>query len=544
MALLFSFLMAMFVTMLLIPPLMRNAERWQVVDMPGERKVHGQAIPRIGGVAMVVGALIPILVWLPMAREVSAFLIGAVIILGFGVWDDRANLDYRVKFLGQALAVAVVIGYGEIMAKTLPLFADGSAPWLLAAPLTVFFLLGVTNAINLTDGLDGLAGGTAMLSIGAVAVLGFMSENVAVILISLAVIGSILGFLRFNTHPARVFMGDGGSQFLGYTAGVLAIMLTQNPNAALSPALPLLLLAWPLLDTATVMFQRVRARRSPFSPDKNHLHHRLLDLGFAHSEAVFIAYVVQSGFVLLAYYLRFESDLTVVGAFVAVCAMVVAAIYVPLGRGWRRPQALGEHHGRPHLFGIALPDLTHHLALLSARATALTLAVVVAAVCVLSAPVTDGVSLALFGLAAVLLAISVQRGGDELTWFERGALYLLGALVVFVLQVASNVLTDFETAFDVYFILLAIAIVVGFRWSRQRRFEMTPLDFLVIFAAFAVPALPGAFLNQLQYSEFIAKLIVLFYSIELVLHESGVKPIHVRACLSIAYLAFAVRGVL
>ncbi len=545
MALLLNFLMAMFVTMLLIPPLIRNAQRWQFVDMPGDRKVHTQAVPRIGGIAIVVGALVPIVIWLPVAREVVAFLIGALIILGFGLWDDRANLDYRLKFFGQAVAVAVVIGYGHVMANTLPLFGDGSAPLFLTVPLTVLFLLGVTNAINLSDGLDGLAGGTAMLSIGAVAVLAFVTENATVIFIALAAVGSILGFLRFNTHPARIFMGDGGSQFLGFAAGVLAIMVTQHPTAPLSPALPLMLLGWPLLDTASVMVQRIRAGRSPFSPDKNHLHHKLLDLGFHHSEAVLVAYIVQSGFVLLAYYLRFESDLTVIVTFLGTGIAVLTAIHFPLTLGWRR----AEHEqssslGDPIFFGVSLPRLTRWLAAASGRAAALSLALITAVVGVVGTAVPDTAALGIFVLVVVLFVLLVQRGSDELSWFERTALYLLGALVVFALQTGFNIFDQHKQAFDLYFVLLALAVIVGFRWSVQRRFEMTPLDFLVIFAAFAIPALPGAFLSQVQYGEFIAKLIVVFYAIELVLHESGLKPLQIRIFSSVAFSAFAMQGVL
>lgn len=543
MALLFSFLMAMFVTMLLIPPLMRNASRWRFVDMPDERKVHSSAIPRIGGIAIVVGALLPIVVWLPWGTEVAAFLCGAMVILGFGVWDDRCDLDYRVKFLGQIIAVGIVIGYGQIMAKNLPMFGDGSAPLLLSVPLTVLFLLGVTNAINLSDGLDGLAGGTAMLSIGAVAILAFVSENLVVILMSLAVIGSVFGFLRFNTHPARVFMGDGGSQFLGFTAGVLAIMLTQGAHSALSSALPLLLLGWPLLDTVTVMVQRIRAGRSPFSPDKNHLHHKLLNLGFAHGEAVFIAYVVQSAFVLLAYYCRFEADAIVIGAFVLLSSVVLAGIHVPLAIGWRRDSGI-DQSAPQRAWGIPAAVMTQRLAAVSAKLVALSLVLLFALVSTLTAPLNDAASILGFGLVVVLLAIYVHRGGRDLTWFERGALYILGALMVFALHFTQAEMAGYETVVDLYFIGLAAAVVVGFRWSRQRRFEMTPLDYLVIFAAFAIPALPGAFVNQIQYGEFIAKLIVLYYAIELALHESELKPHHVRIASSVAFLVFAVRGVI
>lgn len=527
MALFLSFLTAMFVTMLLIPPLIRSAERWNIVDIPdAARKVHSQTIPRIGGVAMVCGALLPVMMWLPFAREITAFLVGALLILAFGVWDDRVNLSYRVKFAGQLLAVAVVVGYGHIAFQHLPFASEAQLGWYVSVPVTVFFLLGVTNAINLSDGLDGLAGGTALLSIGAIAVLAFMGDNLPVALMSLAVIGSILGFLRFNTHPARVFMGDAGSQFLGFTAGVLAIMLTQHGHAAVSAALPLLLLGWPLLDTATVMVQRIHAGRSPFSADKNHLHHKLLRMGFAHHEAVFVAYVAQSGLVLLAYYLRFESDALVLMAFVLASATILVAIHVPLAHGWRKPTA--EHSDGLGASTAQRAMVTERIAQSAARFAAISLLALILLIALKAAPLMPTMGGILSALWVALAGIAWRHAQQPLTWFERAAIYVLGALLVFALQSAPAALAQVRGLVDIYFVLLAFAVVAGFRWSRTRSFAMTPLDYLVIFVAFAVPGLPGTVLQQLHVGEFIAKLIVLFYGIELALHHGGVKPHGVR----------------
>ena len=154
-------------------------------------------------------------------------------------------------------------------------------------------LVGITNAINLSDGLDGLAGGVTFLSLAAIAVLTYIAVDAGFMLLAtMSIMGSILGFLRFNTFPARIFMGDGGSQFLGFSAGVLAILLTQSSNTALSPALPLLILGLPILDTLMVMGERIYEGRSPFVADRKHIHHRLLALGFHHYEAVVTIYAL------------------------------------------------------------------------------------------------------------------------------------------------------------------------------------------------------------------------------------------------------------
>ena len=145
--------------------------------------------------------------------------------------------------------------------------------------------------------------------------------------------GSLLGFLRYNSYPARVFMGDGGSQFLGFTVGVLAVVLTQDASMPLSAALPLLLLGLPILDTLTVMALRIREGRSPFSADKQHLHHRLLGLGFDHFEAVALIYLLQGALFLLAWRMRYDSDVAIVAVFVAFAATLLPALFVAEHRG-------------------------------------------------------------------------------------------------------------------------------------------------------------------------------------------------------------------
>src|SRR5438874_10204606 len=294
--------------MVLIPPLGGMAEWLHVVDGPAARKVHGTPVPRLGGVAMAIGAVLPPIMWATMDSRMVGFLCGVAVILFFGLWDDIKGIDYRLKFLGQIIAVLIVVLYGRMVIRYVPFLGLEPLPDYVALPLTVFALVGVTNAINLADGLDGLAGGITLLSLGMIAILAHPSGDVRVLLATIAVIGSIVGFLRFNTYPARIFMGDGGSQFLGFCAGVLAVMLTQNVNTALSPALPLLILGLPILDTLLVMGERLYEGRSPFVADRKHIHHRLLALGFDHYEAVIAIYVLQSVLIVGAYFLRFESD--------------------------------------------------------------------------------------------------------------------------------------------------------------------------------------------------------------------------------------------
>src|SRR6185312_5378991 len=170
-ALFFSCITSLLISMALIPPLRLLAERFRFVDLPGDRKVHKHPIPSVGGVAFAIGSFASILWWCPQSSIKFSLLFGGLIILGFGVWDDRVNLGYRVKLLGQLLAALVIVFMGGIRFESIPVLADDELPLWMGAPLTVFFLVAVSNAVNLTDGLDGLAGGLSFLTLCGIAYL-------------------------------------------------------------------------------------------------------------------------------------------------------------------------------------------------------------------------------------------------------------------------------------------------------------------------------------------------------------------------------------
>ena len=344
MDLLLAFVIAMVVTMALIPPLVRVAARLQVLDDPASRKVHTQPIPRVGGIAMVVGSLLPLCLWLPMDRTLVAYLLAVIVLLVFGAWDDRVTLSPRTKFVGQLIAVLIVMLVGHVSIDTMMLGERVALPDWLGFGLTLLFLLGITNAINLSDGLDGLAGGTTLLCCAALALLGQSWDVRFVETVGVVLMGAILGFLRFNTYPARIFMGDAGSQFLGFSVGVLSILLTKQTATPLSTALPLLLIGLPVLDTLIVIVLRLHAGRSPFAADRQHFHHRLLALGLDHHEAVIVIYAVQCLLLLLAWQLRFENDVLIVATFLRLCGAVHRQFYAA---GARRMALAGRGHGYP-----------------------------------------------------------------------------------------------------------------------------------------------------------------------------------------------------
>jgi UDP-GlcNAc:undecaprenyl-phosphate GlcNAc-1-phosphate transferase len=345
-----AFVVALTVTAALIPVLVHWAPAIGLTDAPGPRKVHSIPVPRVGGLAMAVGLLLPTLITVELTPSIRGVLLGLVVLLIFGLWDDRVTLGYRTKFAGQVLAAGLCMFVGNVHIGALMVGSVIVLPQAVSIFLTFVFLIGITNAVNLADGLDGLAGGLVLLCLCAIALFAAMSGNGTVVEMALIEAGAVLGFLRFNTHPARIFMGDSGSQMLGFSVGALALLATQGEASPLSAALPLLLLGLPIMDTLTVMLTRIRAGRSPFSADSNHLHHRLLALGFAHREAVLLIYMMQVALVLLAYFLRFESDSEVFIAFCAFAAFVLGLLRRATQVGWRLKYLTSTDSRPSHVF--------------------------------------------------------------------------------------------------------------------------------------------------------------------------------------------------
>jgi UDP-GlcNAc:undecaprenyl-phosphate GlcNAc-1-phosphate transferase len=322
-------LLSVFITVSLIPVMTRLATRFQLVDFPNPRKVHTCPVPRIGGFAMALGAFVPIILWAKADDFVRAYLAGAGTLVLFGMVDDMKGIRYKAKFAGQVIAALIAVFFGGVQIKSLGTLLPGAMqiPEWFSFPLSLVAIVGVTNAINLSDGLDGLAGGISLLGFCCIAYIAYLAGENAVIILSLSMAGAIFGFLRFNTYPASLFMGDTGSQLLGFSAIVLAIKITQG-NTAFSPVLPLFILGFPVLDTLTVMAERIRVGRSPFSADTNHFHHRLVRFGLYHTEAVFTIYVIQAVMIVSAVLFKYYSDWELIASYTVLSILVIGVFAV------------------------------------------------------------------------------------------------------------------------------------------------------------------------------------------------------------------------
>ena len=540
MQLFLAFVVALTVTAALIPVLSHWAPAIGLTDAPGPRKVHSIPVPRVGGLAMAVGLALPTLMTVQLTPSIRGLLIGLVVLLLFGLWDDRVNLGYRTKFLGQVLAVGLCMIVGNVHVGTLMLGSVIVLPPVVSDLITFVFLIGITNAINLADGLDGLAGGLVLLCLCAIALFAAMSGNVTVADMALIEAGAVLGFLRFNTHPARIFMGDSGSQMLGFSVGALAVLATQGETCPLSAALPLLLLGLPIMDTLTVMLTRIRAGRSPFSADSNHLHHRLLALGFAHREAVLLIYMMQVALVLLAYSLRFESDVGVIAAFCGFTAMVLGLMRWAARTGWKLKYPAESGGLRGYLNGFTPAARIPTLAL-----GVMTTCLIIYAALVLASSRHVGVDVGLLclGLLIVLLLLSTWKANQSLQWLERTATYSSVVLLVYLDQTMPDKPPLMSTFSWTCIGITGVAALVRFWLSPTRRFELTTLDLIVLFLAFVLPNLAGSIALPADLPGGIAKTVILLYVVEM-LQTIDFKRVVPRVLLAIMLAVVAGRAFL
>lgn len=327
--LLYIFLIALFSSMVMVPFLARWALDTGTLDTPDARKVHTKAIPRIGGVAICMGWLFSMLVYVDMTREVRGILAGTLIIFFTGLVDDLCGLSPKRKFTGQIAACVVTMFVGHIHITTLGnIFGGGPillSPWL-GIPFTLLTVAGVVNAFNLMDGLDGLAGGISVIALTAFMILGYQSNNLMIMALCASLLGAILGFLKYNLYPARVFMGDTGSLVVGFVIAFLAILITQSPGSSVAPIIPVLILGLPIVDTLRVMVARIAQRRSPFSPDRTHLHHNFLDLGLKHRYTVIVIYGLSIFWATFAILARSWNDWQLLASF----ALLMTLFYLDM----------------------------------------------------------------------------------------------------------------------------------------------------------------------------------------------------------------------
>lgn len=293
---------AMAFVIILTPAVIKLAISTGAVDKPDARKVHKVPIPRIGGLGIYVSFMIAVFVAVVSSnldgeslREIVGLLLSASLIVALGLVDDYKNLPAKLKLLGQILAAVIfVIGFDvKIDVITNP-FGDYIYLDWIAVPATIFWLVGLTNTVNLIDGLDGLAAGVSAIAAITILLVALKQNFFLVSILTAALAGGAIGFLFYNSHPAKIFMGDSGSMFLGFMLAGISVIGAFKSTATIALIVPILALGLPILDTTFAIVRRYRGGRPIFQPDKGHLHHRLLSLGFTHRQAVLLMYVISA----------------------------------------------------------------------------------------------------------------------------------------------------------------------------------------------------------------------------------------------------------
>ncbi|WP_394848564.1 undecaprenyl/decaprenyl-phosphate alpha-N-acetylglucosaminyl 1-phosphate transferase [Pendulispora brunnea] len=335
-----AFFLATVVAALLTPIVRRLALAVGAVDDPTARRVHTRRVPRLGGMAIVLGFFVPLVVLYALdtqsarilfsqPRVVGGLVVGSLIMAGLGLCDDVIGVGAKMKLALQVTAAVLAYASGlRIDGVTLPFIGAISFGWI-ALPVTVLWFCGIVNALNLIDGLDGLAGGVAFFACLTNTVVAFMGHNVSIALLSVTLGGAIVGFLFYNFNPAKIFMGDSGSMFLGFALAASALLGgagTQKTPTLIAIIAPLVALGLPIMDMLFAIARRFMMRRSIFAADRGHIHHRLLDLGLTHRRAVLVLYAISLAFTIIALGLHFGRSWQVGVALVVLTTLIFGVV--------------------------------------------------------------------------------------------------------------------------------------------------------------------------------------------------------------------------
>ena len=282
------------VVALVMPVVIKIAHHVNALDMPNERKVHKEPMPRMGGLAIFIGFLVGYMLFCNQTVQMNSILIGSFFIILIGIFDDIKPLTPSIKFCGQLLAAIIVVYYGNVVMQDISAFGLYINFGMFAKPITILFIVSVINCLNLIDGLDGLAGGISTIFFITITVISTLLGNVSSLDVSLTLImiGACLGFLLYNFHPAKIFMGDSGSMFLGYMIAVISLLGFKNVTLT-SFFVPVLILAIPILDTLFAIIRRLLKGESFAKADKEHFHHQILKMAGNQTKTVLIIYLIQ-----------------------------------------------------------------------------------------------------------------------------------------------------------------------------------------------------------------------------------------------------------
>ncbi len=470
---------------------------------------------------MALGVFIPILIWVPKDDFVRSVVIGSILIVVSGLIDDIRILSAKQKIFPQIAAALVVILYGGVKITCLGALVPSNSvlPWFICIPLTLFVILGVTNAINLADGLDGLAGGISILTFVIIALLAYNTGNNQLTIMALAIVGAITGFLRYNSYPAILFMGDAGSQLLGFLSIVFAIVLTQS-NTPYSKVLSLPLIGFPILDTLAVMIERIIKKRSPFAADKNHFHHRLLRFGFYHTEAVLIIYLIQACYISIALVFRFYSDWVHILGFTLVSSVILFFSFFARINNWKfRRDGSFDTAFKSRLKIVREKNIFIRFSFGGLRyGYSLLFAIQVTIPAQIPLCFSD-LAIGLIILVAGSYYFKVLKVKEKILRFS---IYLVTPLLLYMTESnPAGWIPDYWLKINNFgFIFLIFLVFLTLRLTRRTKgFKISPVGILVFIIILVFPNLPSMQLLEFDAGITLAKVLVIFFGYEVLMGE-------------------------
>ena len=515
---LYGFFLALLSSLVLIPILMKYASQLGLVDNPAgnARKLHKAPMPRSGGLGIIIPTAVAILVVLPWDDSIFSFLFSSLVIIGFGLLDDVIELKPIQKLVGQALGVTLAMVGGMIISNV-P-FIDNAPTWISYA-LTFAFVMAVINGVNFSDGMDGLAAGTTLMALVVIFLLAVDSSNLLVAIIAASICAALVGFLRFNTHPATIFMGDAGSQFLGFSVAWLAITVSQAETSTLTPLMPLLILGIPIMDVLQVICVRIKKKLPLPGPDKEHLHHQIGKLGLPQAGVVATMYLLQLILLSGAFLIRQDSDATALGFYICYLVAVLGVLYIGHAQGWRMKGAdtFDGVNRRNEIFRRV--SFLHPY---SGKFFGLVTAGLLCLFAVMSTEMPKGFIYIALLLATSILCVKLVARGRWPLLIGRLSTYTATIFCVYGMALSSSLRESFGII-DLFLATLAMALVVSIRTTRKRYFWLTPHDLLVLF--FVILLAPSVSLDlgqNVNSGTLIFQTILLLYVSEYVLARGHV----------------------
>ncbi len=291
----FTFCVALFLVICFTPIAMKLAQRFHIMDRPNPRKTHKVPTPYLGGVAIYFAFLVACTLFVPISKEMLGILVGGTILMFIGAVDDKMDISAKLRLLVQIGCAFLAVQSGIVIEGIGIPFSPGYISLgIFSIPLSMLWIVTVTNVMNFIDGLDGLASGTAAIAAVSLMIVAWRMNYIDVVVMAVALAGACMGFLFYNFHPAKIFMGDAGALFIGFVLACLSIKGPMKSATFATMLVPVLALGLPLFDTMVVFFQRIRAGKSPMKADRQHIHHILYDNGLTQRQTVLWLYAIST----------------------------------------------------------------------------------------------------------------------------------------------------------------------------------------------------------------------------------------------------------